>query len=111
MLYVLSTRLVDILLNNKIIKEKERDIYAYGFQIIISSMIGILIVGAIGLIFIRFIESVLFLVVFISIREYTGGYHAKTFLSCSVIFISMFFTLLMFTEMIYKSFELYHIIF
>ncbi|HHU72840.1 MAG TPA: hypothetical protein GXZ21_12540 [Clostridiales bacterium] len=50
MLYTWSNRLVDILLDNKIIKEKERDIYTYGFQIIISSMVGILMVGAIGLI-------------------------------------------------------------
>ena len=50
MLNVWSNQLVDVLLNNRVIKEKERDIYAYGFQIIISSMIGILMVGAIGLI-------------------------------------------------------------
>lgn len=111
MLNVWSNQLVDVLLNNKIIEEKEKDIYAYGFQIIISSMIGILMVGAIGIIFNRFIESVLFLVVFISIREYTGGYHANTFLFCSVLFISLYFILLVFTEMIYKNFELYHIIF
>lgn len=45
MLYTWSNRLAEILLNNKIIEEKEKDIHAYGFQIIISSMIGILMVG------------------------------------------------------------------
>lgn len=109
MLYTWSNRLVDILLDNKIIKEKERDIYTYGFQIIISSMVGILMVGAIGLISNRFIESVLFLMVFISTREYSGGYHAKSFLSCSVLFISLYFILLVFAGMLYKNFELYHI--
>ena len=110
MLSSLSNCLADYLQDNKIINEKEKEIYVYGFEIIISSIIGVLLVGGLGLILNRFLESVIFLVVFISTREYAGGYHAKTFLSCSFIFITLYLLLLLFTEISHKNFEFYQII-
>ena len=110
MLSYLSNRFVDFLLDNNIIKKEEKEIYVYGYQIIIASLISILLVSVFGLVLHRFLESILFLMVFIYTRQCSGGYHAKTFLSCSVLFLSLYMLLLLFVEAFQNKIDLYQII-
>ncbi len=57
-----------------------------GISISISSIIGIIIVLAIGLISGKFWESVVFYIVFCFTRLFTGGFHAPNHLLCKVTF-------------------------
>lgn len=74
---------------NKIIDPQLKSIYQYGVELLISSLISILLVLISGIVFFSILDSVLFLVVFIPIRLFSGGYHANTYLACN---ISMLFT-------------------
>ena len=86
MISELSSQIVATLLNNKIITYKQKDIYQYGFEILISSVITFLIVLVCGCVFNCIIPSFIFFVLFVILRSVCGGYHASNYLSCNLIF-------------------------
>ena len=86
MIAELSSQIVATLLNNKIITYKQKDIYQYGFEILISSVITFLIVLVCGCVFNCIIPSFIFFVLFVILRSVCGGYHASNYLSCNLIF-------------------------
>ena len=76
------------------IAEQEVEVYQYGFEILISTTLGLLITVAIGIVLNMFFLSVLYYVVFVMVRQWTGGYHADSYLKCNITFAGItFFTL------------------
>ena len=86
MITKLSHIIADFFIRQKVVPEEQREIYEYGFELSISSLIGILIVLTIGLVSGKFWESVVFYIVFCFTRLFTGGYHAPTHLICKITF-------------------------
>lgn len=80
-------RLVSIILNfmiknNVISKDTEEiEFYRYGIEITLSSLINITLISIIGIVTDYTFESMMFLVVFIIMRSFTGGYHANTYIN------------------------------
>lgn len=73
------------------------EIYTYGIELILSSLIGTVLVIASGIIFNLFFESIIFSLALSGIRFFSGGYHAKTYLKCNIIyFLSYFFTMIVY---------------
>jgi accessory gene regulator B len=81
--------IVNFFIRKNIFPEEHRDIYQYGFELWVSSALGILIVLAIGIISERFWESVIFYIVFCFTRLFSGGFHAPTYLLCKITFASV----------------------
>lgn len=77
-----SSKFVEFFVSNNLIKNEDKEIYEYAFNIILSSLIHIATVMIIGLCFNLFIESLAFYFSFIAIRKFAGGYHAKTATRC-----------------------------
>ena len=80
MLHILSKRIAFL-----VCKKTDKipfEIYVYGFELLVSSIIEtgalILIGGLIG----KFVETILFIISFSSIRFFSGGYHAKKLHTC-----------------------------
>ena len=94
MIAKLSRIIADFFIRQKIVPEEQREVYEYGFELSISSAIGILIILAIGLISGRFWESVVFYIVFCFTRLFTGGFHASTYLRCKIILTGTLLTVL-----------------
>lgn len=94
----ISNAVVKYMLKHGAISEAEenKEYYQYGVEITISSVINIVIILCIGLIFRSFTESLLFLLLFVPIRQYTGGYHANTYFKCNLTFAVSFSLLLIF---------------
>lgn len=67
---------------NGIIKEEDKEIYSYGLHQGLLIVINILTTIAIGFLFAMVVESILFMIAYIPLRSYAGGYHAKTELRC-----------------------------
>lgn len=65
----------------------------YGIEITISSLLNVLLIIIIGLIFNCALQSIIFLLVFINLRRYTGGYHASTYLRCHIVLCTSFIVL------------------
>ena len=92
MVHRLSKMIANFLLHKNVISETEIDIYIYGYETIILGIIDFFIVLIVGLIFNQFITM------FISVRLYTGGYHANTVLKCKAVFISICISLVFLSE-------------
>ena len=90
----ISSGIVSSLLRNKIIKTDESEIYQYGFEMVLSTIVMALIVLSCGLIFREVTSSVLFFILFALIRTSSGGYHAETHFKCNMIYtINLIITL------------------
>ena len=98
MVHRLSKMIANFLLHKNVISETEIDIYIYGYETIILGIIDFFIVLIVGLIFNQFITMLIFFTMFISVRLYTGGYHANTVLKCKAVFISICISLVFLSE-------------
>lgn len=66
------------------IQETDREIYLFGFYQGLIFLLNLVTALLTGIILNMFLESVLFLILFIPLRVFAGGYHAKTQLRCYV---------------------------
>lgn len=87
MIYRLADIVTDFFVKNEVISKDDREVYQYGNEIIISSAIDIAILISLGLIFNILLYLMAFWIVFFLLRAFGGGYHAKSYLKCKVIFI------------------------
>lgn len=85
MINKLSIRLTNILLSKGGITNEDRELYIYGFFVIISHFIYLFLTCIFGLLFNCFFESMIFYIAFQFIRRYAGGYHAKTETRCEIL--------------------------
>lgn len=60
--------------------------YIYGYETILSGIIDFCISLIFGLIFNRLKNVLIFFIMFITVRIYTGGYHSETYLKCKFLF-------------------------
>lgn len=63
------------------------EIVAYGIEIMLAAIINVVLVLIISAMFNRFVETVTFLCVFMPLRTYSGGFHAKTHVRCFFILL------------------------
>ncbi len=86
MIQNVASHIVELLVKNQIIEFDQIDTYQYGFEIFFSSLITCLITLLCGIVFQCFIASIIYFVLFALLRTICGGYHAKTYLHCNLIF-------------------------
>ena len=86
MISEISHKITYSLEKNKVIDKEDEDIYIYGIEILISSMITFIIVLILGLLFKCLLASLTYFIIFATIRQICGGYHAATYLKCNTIF-------------------------
>lgn len=95
MINALSQLLAKHLYKTSIITESDMELYAYGFFVLISRILFLIISVIFGMIFNIIIESILFYFLFCCIRSYAGGIHAPSELLCTIFTtISLFFSVL-----------------
>ncbi|WMM26571.1 accessory gene regulator B family protein [Tissierella sp. MB52-C2] len=63
---------------NGVIEDEDRQIYAYGLHQGLLILLNITTTILIGFMFRAVWESILFMIVYIPLRAYGGGYHAKS---------------------------------
>lgn len=80
----LAKRFADRLLANGSISEDEQELYIYGFFMMLSSLMYLILACFLGCILGGVLESIVFYIAFQFIRRYAGGYHAATETRCEV---------------------------
>lgn len=70
----------------QLVKKEDEEVYAYGMELLYSSILNIALAAIIAIITNTVYPTAAFLTAFIVIRQYIGGYHAKTHLGCMSIF-------------------------
>lgn len=98
MLLKLSQRLANRLFNHGAISEELKDVYVYGFQLLISFVFSTSLVLFIGVALSKLIETLMFLIVYILLRSFSGGYHSKTYFMCTIITICVYLIVVLFTS-------------
>ena len=68
--------------DNKIIAAEDSEVYAYGIELLLSTIFNLVVAIIIALISNEFIPCVINLTAFVTIRMYAGGYHADTHWGC-----------------------------
>ena len=80
----LAEHIVQKLIAVSVVEEGDRELYIYGFFLLITRFYFFLVTIAFGC-FLRIpCESVIFYIVFILLRSYAGGVHARTEMACTV---------------------------
>ena len=90
---------VSLLLSRGIIERKDEEIYLYGISQLIGFVVNIFTSLGIGFIFGMIQESILFSLLYIPLRQYAGGYHAKRREVCFI-----FSTLLIITALLFMKY-------
>lgn len=72
------------------IEKGQISVYTYGFELLISTIIEVCLLILISVLLGAPFSWLFFLLGFIPERIHAGGYHAKTHLSCYIIFTSLF---------------------
>lgn len=107
MLTNLCQIIVDFFVKEDIVPEEQREVYQYGVELSVSTLIGLFIVLAIGVLNGRFTESVIFYIVFCLTRAFCGGFHAHSHLLCKVTFICILILVLI-MDLVLDNIEIYY---
>ena len=101
MFEALAEKIVRRLRDRQIISKENEELYKYGFNIGLTILINLLSSVLVGVFFGMIFESMIFLMGYIPLRSYAGGYHARTPLRCY--FISIFIMILILAFFSYVS--------
>lgn len=85
MINKISSKIVEILIKHSLVENEDKELYLYGFFILLSQILYFIIVITIGILFNVIFESLIFYITFQFIRRYAGGYHAKTETRCEIL--------------------------
>lgn len=85
----LAGKIGNNLVHSGVIKEEDAEIYIYGINQILVSVLNVSSALIIGLIFGVFPEIAVFMAAYIPLRSFAGGYHAITPLRCYVFSVIM----------------------
>lgn len=77
--------LTDYLIRTELLASDDRDLYIYGFFLLVSHAFFFLVTLIAGVLFGIPLESVVFYSVFMVIRRYAGGIHAKNEIVCTLL--------------------------
>lgn len=81
----LASKVTDVLCRKKLIEEEDREIYEFGYEIIIDNIGKTLILLIAGILLHKLIFTSVFIIVFTSLRACCGGYHAKKSWQCDLL--------------------------
>lgn len=62
--------------------QEKQEIYQYGMMLFLTSLGGIISILLLALFLFNTVDGIVFLLIFCSLRLFSGGYHCKTYLSC-----------------------------
>lgn len=94
MIKTISKLITNYFVKHNIIKN-EIEIYEYGFELMVSTWIGTIIVFIIGMCTNHLLDAIIYECVFRITRIYTGGYHCKTYLRCILTYVLFFIIFLL----------------
>lgn len=87
-----------------IIKADDEKVYAYGMELLFSTIMNIFLVMVIAAVSKKIIPILIYMTSFIILRQFIGGYHAKTHIGCMGI-LAVVLTIFIYVISTYKYFS------
>ncbi|MDX5644880.1 accessory gene regulator B family protein [Clostridioides difficile] len=94
----LSYKFANILVRNEVIEDEDFEIYRYGFETLVYFIINISVALLIGIALNKFIQTIIFLVCYCTLRQFTGGYHARNYTECTITFALIYISIILVTK-------------
>jgi len=88
---IAAKKTVDWLMQGGQVVDDDRRVYEFGLDKLFSSLVNFFFAVILGLVFGVFWQTVMFYIVYIMLRVYAGGYHAKKPLVCFFASIGILF--------------------
>ena len=107
----IARSITDYLIKKDIIAKDKRDIYVYGFKLILADIFNYVLIVAFGTIIGKTIESILFLITLYGLRQFCGGFHAKTFTVCRLSMIITYVSVIILSDSIGNMKSCVHVLF
>ncbi len=83
----ISLKIANFIFKNTELDPELFEVYKYGIEITISTLLNIFWIIAASMVLSDVFSGMIFLAVFISLRSFVGGYHAKTYFMCNALFL------------------------
>ncbi|BCN29466.1 accessory gene regulator ArgB-like protein [Anaeromicropila herbilytica] len=80
-----SEEVVEWQIRKSVLKEDDRELYEYAYELLMGQVINILISAVVAILFHSVIPVGIFLVTYIPLRSYAGGYHSRTNERCTLL--------------------------
>lgn len=90
----LSEKITDAMIAHSIVKADDREIYQYGFELLLADAVSFAALLVIGALARQLWYSAIYLFCFVLLRSFAGGYHAKTHLRCQLCMTAAFLVFL-----------------
>lgn len=90
MIKYLAKRITNYYINKNKIKEDEREMFEYCFDLLLSTLFNLLAIVIISIATGLYIEGAIFCIVFMTLRGVGGGYHANTHFLCFITIMTIF---------------------
>lgn len=110
MFYKTSVYIADILEQQNKFAHEDKEVYRYGIQQGMNLALNILTTIVIGVLCRMLYQSLLFLVCYMPLRSFCGGYHAKTHLRCYIYSVIMITSILLVAKYTAFNIVLYEIL-
>ncbi len=75
---------IDQMVRRNVIKESDRNIYSYGLTVMVLKLAALVVAVIISIFIGETIDLLIFLLLFIPLRKYAGGFHERTALRCFI---------------------------
>ena len=92
MIHNLSNNITTFFVKKQLIKNSDSIVFCYGMELLISTWIGFLTIILMSIILVDILFGIIYLIYIVPIRMYVGGYHAKSYMKCNIVFL-LFFTI------------------
>lgn len=99
----IATRFTNHLLLHNFINKDYFDIYVYGFELIISFLFSTVSILLIGSFVWSIYQTAAFLIVFVLLRSFSGGYHAKTYSMCTIVTFGTYFIVMLLSNYVFVN--------
>ncbi len=90
MITSVASNITSYFIKKNIISKEEQDVYSYCFELLLSFVINCILLIIYSIIAKSVIETIFFVVGFMSLRLNTGGYHASTHFRCCMLLMILY---------------------
>lgn len=87
MIKQIAVKITDFMFKNIRLNSELFEVYKYGVEITLSTLLNIILILTASIVVSDIISGIVFLAVFILLRSFVGGYHAKTYFMCNALFL------------------------
>lgn len=102
----ISEKIADFFVEKEVISEDDYKIYRYGADVFIENYFMTFILIFIGGVIGKGICTITYILTFVSVRRYSGGYHASTKAGCHIVTLGNWMIVILFVSLQQK----YHVI-